>query len=75
MCDTEEKKHIWILNNLSDCQQPYQHPPNGKEKSIMVYKFKNYFSEKKLSLIVNVRIKSLTCFKHQINIIVVIFVL
>ena len=75
MCDTEEKKHIWILNNLSDCQQPYQHPPNGKEKSIMVYKFKNSFSEKKLSLIVNVRIKSLTCFKLQINIIVVIFVL
>ena len=34
----------------------------------MVYKFKKSFSE-------NIRIKSLTCLKHQINIIVVIFVL
>ena len=73
MCDTEEKKHICILNNLSDSQQPYQNF-HVKEKK-MVYEFKNSFSEKKFSLIVNVRIKSLTCFKHRINIIVVIFVL
>ena len=41
----------------------------------MVYKFKNSFSEQELPLIENVRIKSLTFFKHQINVIVVIFVL
>ena len=50
----------------------------NKGKSIMVYKFKNYFSEKETSanwIIENVRIKFLTYFKHQINIIVLIFVL
>ena len=41
----------------------------------MVYKFKNSFSEKKVRLIENIRTKPLTCFKHQINIIVAIFVL
>ena len=33
----------------------------GKEKSIIVHKFRNYFSEKKLPLIENLRIKSLNC--------------
>ena len=41
--------------------------------SIVVDKFKNYFSEKKKHpLIENLKIKSLISFKHQINIIVVI---
>ena len=46
------------------------HPPKGNVKSIMVK-----FFLKRIPLIENVRIKSLTCFKHQINVIVVIFVL
>ena len=46
------------------------HLPKEKEKSIMVK-----FFLKRIPLIENVRIKSLTCFKDQINIIVVIFVL
>ena len=48
-----------IVNNLKE-----------EEKNIMVCKFKNYFSEKKLPLIENLKLKSLTCFHHQIDIIV-----
>ena len=65
-----------ILDNffwLSTTSSTY--PPKGKENSIMVYKFKNSLSEKQLLLIENLGIKSLTWFKHQINIIVAIFVL
>ena len=40
---------------------------------IIAYKFKNSFTEKKWPLIQNLRIKFLTCFKHQINIIFLIF--
>ena len=40
--------------------------PEGKETSI------DKKNEKKLPLIENLRIKSLSCFKHQINIIVVV---
>ena len=76
MCDTEGNKHICILDNLSDCQQPYQHI-HLKEKKIASWytNAKNSFSEKKLPLVENVRIKSLTCFKYQINIMVVLVVL
>ena len=48
------------------------HPPEGKETSIIVYKFKNYFSEKKLPLVENLKIKYLVSFKHQFSIIVAI---
>ena len=47
------------------------HPPEGKETSIIVYKFKNSFSEKKLPLVENLKIKSLVYFKYQFSIIVV----
>ena len=38
------------------------HPPEGKETSI-----NNLKNEKKLPLTENLRLKSLSCFKHQIN--------
>ena len=47
------------------------HHPKRKETSIMVYKFKISFSEKKHPLIENLRIKSLNCFSHHVNIIFV----
>ena len=66
MCDTEANKLICTLDNLPDCQQPHQHPhpPKRKEKSILEYKFKNYFPERKILFIENVRIKSL-CTKSK----------
>ena len=48
------------------------HPHEGKETSIIVNKFKNYFSAKKLPLIENLRIKFLTFFKRQFDKIAVI---
>ena len=69
MCDTEANKHIFvcILDNLLDLPRPRQHKhqPKQKETSIMVFKFKIYFSAKKLPLIENLKIKSLMCFRHQ----------
>ena len=44
------------------------HPPEGNETSIIVYKFENSFSEKKLE---NLKIKSLVYFKYQFSIIIV----
>ena len=44
------------------------HAHYGKETSIMVFKLKNSFSEKKLPFIEKLRIKSTTCFKDQISI-------
>ena len=65
MYDTDGNKHTCIRGNLFDCQQPFQHIHlKGKETSITVYEFKNTFFEKKLPLIENLRIKSLSCFKH-----------
>ena len=68
MCDTEGNRRICVLDNLFDCQQPHQHI-HLKEKNhsiqsihtnhsivIIVCKFKNSFSEKKLPLKENVRI-------------------
>ena len=51
MCDTEGNKHICILYGLFDCQQYHQHPPEGKETNIMVYKFKIIFLKRKLHLL------------------------
>lgn len=39
----------------------------------VTYKFKSYFSEEKFSRIENLKIKSLTCFKFQIKITVVLW--
>ena len=39
-----------------------------RKRNITVYYFKNAFCEKKLPLIENLRIKSLSCFKYEINI-------
>ena len=61
-------KNICILDSLFDC-----YPAEVKEKSIIVYKFQISFSEKKLPPMENVRMKSLIFFKHQINIIFMIF--
>ena len=65
MSDTEGNTRICILDNLF--VDILTHPPKGKEKSIIVYKFQNYFPEKKLPLIENLSIKSLNYFKHQIS--------
>ena len=50
--DTEGNKHIYILDKFFDCIQPHQHfLPKDNETNFIVYKFKNYFSENKFSLI------------------------
>ena len=77
MCDIEGDKHICILNNLCDCQQPHQHIQLKEKKIVSWYTdsfCEKFFLRKETSTIKNIRIKSLTCFKHQINIIVVIFI-
>ena len=71
MSDTEENKRICIIDNLLDCQQPHQHIHLKEEKkSIIANNSKVFFSEKKLQLTENKKIKSLNCFRHQIDIIV-----
>ena len=78
VCDTEGNKRIYILDNLSDSHQPHQHIPLKEKKKVSWYTnskilFLNFWNS--FPIIENVRIKSLTCFKHQINTIVVVFVL
>ena len=70
MYDTEGNKRICIIDNLSNCQQPHQHTHLKKKRQVSYYK-----NSKIPFLKRNFHVKSLTCFKNQINVIVVPFVL
>ena len=66
--DTEGKKHIPVTRSFARLlTSSSTHPPVGKEASALVCKFKNCFSKKKFPIIENSMIKSLTCFKYQID--------
>ena len=68
MYDTEgNKDDICIHGNSLNCRQPHEHIHLKEKKQVLIIK-----KWKKLPLIENLRVKSLTCFKHQINIIVVL---
>ena len=66
MYDTDgNKHHTCIRDNLFNCRLPHQRIHlKGKGASVTVYQFKNAFCEKKLPLIENLGIKSLSSFKH-----------
>ena len=68
MCHTEANKHIFVSLIICSIDDNL-----NKKKQVSWYTNpKNFFSEKKLQLIKNLRIKSLNFFSHHINIIVVI---
>ena len=62
--------YVSILDNIFNCWQPHQSihlkkKKKSQKKSIQKYtNAKNHFSEKKLPLIENLRVKSLDCLKH-----------
>ena len=66
MCDTAgNKHHICIRDNLFNCPQTQQHIHlKVKKNTYSSVLFENAFCEKKLPLTENLRITSLTCFKH-----------
>ena len=76
MCDTEGNKRICIPDNLPDCQRHHQHIHLKEKKKVSLYtNSKIIFLKRNFHLLKTLKIKSLTCFMHQINIIVAIFVL
>ena len=70
MRDTEANTHIFVSLIIFSIVGNLINTLKKEEKaSFKIYNFKNYFSEKILPLIENVRIKLLNCCKHHINII------
>ena len=51
MCDNEENKRIYFLDNLFDCRPPYKQNHLKEKTIIMIYKFQNYCSEKNFHLL------------------------
>ena len=79
ICELNKSIHETLTNSctildMDDCRCVILKEINNFVSLIasLIFKFKSIFSKKKLPLIENLRIKSLNCFKHQINIIVVI---
>ena len=58
MYDTEENKDVCMNDNLFNFQQHHQHIHPKQKEQVLIIK-----NEKKLSLIENLTIKSLSCLK------------
>ena len=69
MYDTQgNEHHICSLDNLLEYQQSHLDIHlKGKKPVLKPSNQKVFFSEKKLPLIKNLKIRSLTCFRHQVN--------
>ena len=69
MYNTEVNKHrLCICDNFFNYRQPHQHIHLKGKKQVLQCTNSKILLVKKLRFIENLRIKSLSCFKHQVNI-------
>ena len=69
MYDTEgNEHHICIADKLLDYRQLYLHIHLKQKKPVLSYRKQKVAFFWKKTLLKNLRIKFLTCFKHQTNI-------